>query len=240
MYKAAVVDANLIDRNRTCCLIDQYCAEHPIHVAVECFSSGADFLSAYAQQPFQLAFLEINLPDKNGMDVAREIRRMGESCQIVFVSASAEYAVESYRVRAHDYLLKPYTEDTFRSVMTLCDISLRRLNPCIEVKEGRLLRCISLENIRFTDYCNHYIQIHTIDGIVKTYMPFAAFAQLLEPFPRFLCCYRNVMVNMDWIERVDEQDFLLRSGGRAPIARSMRHECLQRYADYCFRGYRRP
>lgn len=238
MYKAAVVDAGELDRDRMRCLIDRYCAEHPIHVAVECFSCGADFLSAYEQQPFQLAFLEINLPDKNGMDVARELRRIGGYCQIVFVSASAEYAVESYRVRAHDYMLKPYSEETFLSVMSLCDVSLRRLSPCIEVKEGRLLRRISLENIRFTDYCNHYIQIHTGDGVIKTYMHFAAFSELLEPFPRFLCCYRNVMVNMDWIERVEEQDFVLRCGGRVPIARQLRHECLQQYADYCFRSCR--
>ena len=152
----------------------------------------------------------------------------------MLVSPDAYWAVESYRVRAHDYLMWPFTQAQFNEVMGLCYQTLHQRCPFIEVKEGRLTTCVLLDEIYFTDYHNHYIQIHLKERVIRTYMSFADFAERMAPHPRFLCCYRNVLVNMDQVVELDDKDFVLRDGSRVPISRSERHEIHQRYQDYSF------
>ena len=72
------------------------------------------------------------------------------------------------------------------------------------------------------------------DRVIRTYMTFPAFADLMASHPRFLCCYRNVLVNMDRVTAVDDQDFLLEDGSRVPLSRNGRQLILQRFHDYQF------
>ncbi len=65
-------------------------------------------------------------------------------------------------------------------------------------------------------------------------MPFDKFAPSLEPYSQFLWCYRNCMVNMDYIVSVGDRDFVLTDGKRIPISRAMHHEVTQAYANYMF------
>lgn len=168
------------------------------------------------------------------MQIAERIRKTDEACLLVFVTSSRQHAIESFRVRAFDYLLKPYTYEQFLDTMRLCDQKLVRFAHYIEVKEGRTFVKIHLHEIIYTDYYNHYIQIHTKKRVVRTYMPFSEFSKLLLPYPQFLCCYRNCMINMDHVDAMDETDFLMSNGEKLPIMRARRNEVRKQYADYAF------
>ena len=57
---------------------------------------------------------------------------------------------------------------------------------------------------------------------------------MLSSYPNFLWCYRNCMVNMDFIASYIDRDFILKNGETIPIAAARRREILQTYADYIF------
>ena len=102
------------------------------------------------------------------------------------------------------------------------------------MKEGYLMTRILVTDIMYVDYHNHYIQIHTSTCQIRSYMSFGEFAPMLDPYPQFLWCYRNCMVNMDYIESFDSSDFILNTGERLPIAKARKQEITQAYANYIF------
>ena len=234
MLAAAILNALPKEQEILEASLLRYLSEHTLRMEVHAYAQAKAFWEARQQRYFELVLLVVRQGEDEGINLARRLRERDQETLLLFISPDAGWAVESYRVRAHDYLLWPFGYAQFETVMNLCAQTLRRRRPFIEVKEGRLTTRVLLEDIYFTDYHNHYIQIHLRERVIRTYMSFPAFAELMSSHPRFLCCYRNVLVNMDLVADVDEQDFLLEDGSRVPLARNGRQLILQRYQDYLF------
>ena len=66
---------------------------------------------ALAQDPIHLAFLDIEMPNKNGLDLAKDLQEIYPNINIIFLTGHDKYAIEAYRIKASDYLLKPLQED---------------------------------------------------------------------------------------------------------------------------------
>ena len=167
--------------------------------------------------------------------VGEGIRRDDDQCTIIFTTSSTDFALKGYEVRALDYMLKPLrygkfcqTMDYFRSV------SQRKRSHYIEVKESRIMVKLPVDDILYTDYSNHYIQIHLQDRLVRTYMRFHDFSSLLLCYPQFICCYRNCIINMDKVTSLEKAEFVLNTGEHLPITRTLRPQIHQHYADYQF------
>ena len=154
--------------------------------------------------------------------------------QIIFTTASKEYAVKAFKVRALDYLVKPYKYEELESALDHFEEVYDKFIHYIELKEGRQYTRILIGDIMYVDYHNHYIQVHTTSNVVRSYMPFDKFSPMLKPYRQFLWCYRNCMVNMDYIDFLEDKDFVLTDGKRIPISRAMHNEVTQTYANYMF------
>ena len=84
------------------------------------FSEGAELLKSHVLLPYDLIILDILMPGLNGIQTAAALRKTDTKTPIIFLSSSEEFGVESYRVLAFDYLLKPID----RTQLTAC---LKRL-----------------------------------------------------------------------------------------------------------------
>lgn len=214
--------------------IQNYFSKLQIFRTVDAYSDGESFLECWHDKTYDLIFLDIMMGGISGVDVARKIRETDSQCLIVFVSFSTEYAIQGFEVRAMDYLVKPVSQERFDRTMELCHDELIRHIRYIEVKESRTMIKLPLHSIIYTDYYNHYIQIHTPDRVIRSYQQFDAFSPLLLCYPQFLCCYRNCIVNMDRVSAVEKNDFIMDTGERVPIIRNNRNTIYQQYADYQF------
>jgi DNA-binding LytR/AlgR family response regulator len=79
----------------------------PIVAAVECASDGHDALVKASSQPYDAIFLDVRMPDLDGLELARVLRRFAAPPQLVFVTAHDSAAVDAFELNALDYLLKP-------------------------------------------------------------------------------------------------------------------------------------
>lgn len=230
----AIVEDSGFELDQLYSYIQTYFSKRQIFRRVDTYQSGESFLEIWEKRSYDLVFLDIMMDQISGIDVARRIRETDKDCLIIFISASKEFALQGFEVRAFDYLVKPLTEERFEQTMELCRSELLKRIRYIEVKESRTMVKVPLHEIIYTDYYNHYIQIHTTDRMIRSYQQFDSFSPLLLCYPQFLCCYRNCIVNMDRIASIDKNDFIMETGERVPIIRNSRHEIYQQYADYQF------
>ena len=233
MNIALIEDSNQ-DMEQLNHLVQMYFSDRQIFRVVDTYSNGKSFLKTWPEKTYDLVFLDIMMPDMTGIDVARKIRETDSNCLIIFISASTEFALQGFEVRAFDYLLKPITQEKLERTLNLCHDELIKHVRYIEIKVSRTIIKLPLQDIIYTDYYNHYIQIHTASETIRSYQQFDSFSPLLLCYPQFLCCYRNCIVNMDLISLVDKDDFVMLTGERVPIIKNNRHAIFQQYADYQF------
>lgn len=214
--------------------LQSYLSSRQVYRVIDTYTSGEAFLENWPSKSYDLVFLDILMEGISGIEVARKIRETDSECLLIFISSSKEYALQGFEVRAFDYLLKPLSEERFQKTMDLCQNELAKHIRYIEVKESRTLVKIPLNEIIYTDYYNHYIQIHTAARLIRSYQQFDVFSPLLLCYPQFLCCYHNCIVNMDHVDSVDKHDFVMENGERVPITRGNRNSIYQQYADYQF------
>lgn len=233
IMQIAIVDDLKSERDLLGSYIVRYCQENNISLNLVKFTCGEEIL-ATKTTPFDIIFLDIYMPGLSGLETASEIRKLDTNCLLVFSTTSSDFAVKSFRVRAFDYLVKPYAYEQLAEIMSLAEKALHKSSRFIEVKESREMVKILIRDILYADYDNHYIQIHTKDNTIKTYLSFQDFAPVLLKYPQFLNCYRNCIINMDSVASLYDNDFLLKNGERIPITREKRSEIRQFYADYAF------
>ena len=231
--RIAVVDDMQSDRQQLNDCLDKYCRQAGLEYVLDSISSGEEFLKA-GDFAYNLIFLDIYMSGMTGMEAATAIREHNKDCLLIFTTTSKDFAVESYRVRAFDYLVKPYTYEQFSETMNLFDKSVVSSSRFIEVKANRMVVRIRCQDIIFADYYNHYVSIHTTGETIRTLLPFEELEAKLAPYPQFLCCNRNCLINMDKVVSVLKDGFKMPSGECLTIKRGTEKELRQRYADYLF------
>ena len=94
---------------------------------------------------------------------------------------------------------------------------------------------IPLCDIIYCDIHGHYVQIHTVNlGIQRSRMTFNELKDMLMAYPEFLQCYRGCIINMNYIDYIDDLIFFLSNGERVPLRKKHRNEILQIYSDFLF------
>lgn len=232
--RIAVIDDSSAQREQISGYINTYYSGNPKYRQIDLFESGEQFMADWNPGGFDLLFIDIFLDGMSGLEIAEAVRKADEDCLMVFTTNSREFAVRGFELRVSDYLVKPFSYEKFKDTMQYCEKSLHNHARYIEVKESRTMIKIRLDDIVFTDYFNHYIQIHTNARVIRSYMKFEVFSPCLLCYPQFLCCYRNCIVNMDRVASLEKNDFIMDTEERVPITRRNRQEIHQLYADYQF------
>jgi DNA-binding LytR/AlgR family response regulator len=101
----------------------------PIVQEVECASDGHDALVKASSQPYDAIFLDVRMPDLDGLELARVLRRFAAPPQLVFVTAHDNAAVDAFELHALDYLLKPVARRRVEE-------ALERVAAAVSVAEG--------------------------------------------------------------------------------------------------------
>ena len=107
-------------------LLEQYCADRDEELDCAMFHSPLELIRSMERGAgFDILFLDVLMPGVNGIDTASEIRAFDKAVKIIFLTSSAEFAVQSYAVGAYFYQLKPIWKESFfrlmDSVLAACE-----------------------------------------------------------------------------------------------------------------------
>lgn len=113
----AVVDDLPEDRNHLLSDLEQYGSENAFLLHLESYESGEEFFQRANPVMQDAVFLDIYMGGISGIEAAYRIKQLCPTCQIIFITATPEFAIESYAVRAFHYILNPYRYENISDVM---------------------------------------------------------------------------------------------------------------------------
>ena len=192
-------------------LLESFVAKTP-HLKLEAsFTDSVEALSWLKEHPVNLAFMDIQMPDLNGMELSH---MLPEGTKVIFTTAFKEYAFESYEVSAIDFLLKPIRYNKFIaavekaeqwfSPLTSHPSPLTSNKTSMFIRVDGELRQISFDHILFVEGMKDYVRFHLEDERLPltTHMTMKAVEDSL-PIDAFMRINRSYIVRLDKIRTVD-------------------------------------
>ncbi len=197
------------------------------------YQSGEDFLAAEKEQRFTVVFLDIYMAGANGIETAKELRKLDTDCLLVFTTTSTDHALEGFQVRAMHYLVKPFTEE---DIDRLTDELLSRVpkpDKYMDLKVNRSDIRLCYQNIIYAEHFSHMIYIHTTaKKTLATRQPFKTFTEPLKNDPRFFVCGRGVIVNLEHAADFEEASFVMDEGSRVFVSQELLKSARQTFMEF--------
>ena len=231
--RIAVCEDNEIHRDILAHFLNRYSSERSFYFSLVPYEYGRNFLYDIEEGVyFDVTFLDIYMEDTMGNEIAHKLRAMGYQGEIVFLTASPDFAIESYDVDASGYLLKPLDYGKFKMVM---DRITRNIDPSTyQIRQRTTVTKIIYHEILYIESINSKCILHSASGESYTvYKTLTAIEKELGD-RRFLRCHQSFLVNMDHIKQIGAQ-FLLSNGEIVPIrqrgVKSVRQACMNYFAS---------
>lgn len=216
----AVCDDSLEELSRISSLLEDYRRERSSLITYEAFHSALELLDSMKERRFDILLLDILMPGLSGMEVAKEIRLSNREIPLIFLTSSREFAVESYRVGAEDYIMKPARKD---EIFPILDRQLTRFaqeEDYLIVKTGNGVVKLLFSQIVYVEVTNRTIQFVLLTGEVReAYGYLSDYEDKLLSDPYFFKSHRSYLINLRQVTELDKKGLATTIGKTVPVAR---------------------
>ena len=204
--KIAICDDDKNELFRILSVLADYQTQRNIEFSYKPFDNSTELASNLLQEHYDIYLLDVVMPGLNGIELAKEIRSSDKAADIIFLTSSPEFAVESYTVKASNYLVKPVSRD--RLVEALDDIMRTRTedrDSCLVLKSSVGVHKVHMSEIIYIEALNRKIIYYLRNTSQITCVEkFASVCDQLLQHPEFLLAHRSFLVNMNYIRRISE------------------------------------
>lgn len=206
MIKIAIVDDEMLARQ----VLEEYCSKIDNFQLVLSTGNPLEFINFTQQNDLDLIFLDIEMPELNGMEV---LRAMVNPPKVILTTAYSEYALESYDYGVVDYLLKPIKIDRFLKAIhkvvasKIAAPKKERTNEALQIKHDGLPVNISFKSILYIQSFGNYLKIFTDSRmylISETLINVTAL--LSENFQR---THKSYIANLDRVTKATKTHVLI-------------------------------
>lgn len=238
MIRIAVCDDKKENLDELCGYMKEYFSQMPdMENKIYRFLSGEKLLKEMKNKRFDLYFLDVLMPDANGMEIGRTIRRTDQDAIIVYVTVSREYAFEAFGVRALQYLQKPVNKAAlFELLDTIVHILERQQSCriCIRTKEGLLN--VNVSDIMYVENIDRCAVYMLKDGTQVTGLcnrsSFEKSVRPLNEFAEFMQPHKSYFVNMHFIRNFFQKSLELDDGTVIAVSRKRFVNAKKAYLDF--------
>lgn len=215
-------------------MVGAYCRRCDLDPKLRLFASGDELLSALSQpRQFQIVFLDIYMSGRSGTETARCIRDIDRDVPILFATTSQDHGLDSFAVQAADYLVKPIRPDDVARAMDWCLGHIPEPLRCLSVlTEGERVE-IPLSTIQYIDVYGHQSCIHTGRKVVVIRRGLDDLERAVDSRD-FLRCHRSALVNMNYIQGLEGNDFRMQDNALVPISTANASHVRNQFIDWTY------
>ncbi|MBX0291286.1 LytTR family DNA-binding domain-containing protein [Hymenobacter sp. HSC-4F20] len=232
-------------RPLTCVIVDdeplalnvlaEYCAHVPFLELKGRFQEALAAVAFLQDAPVDVVFLDIHMPRLNGLQLAQLLPQPAP--RIIFTTAHAQYAAESYELPALDYLLKPVRFERFVQAAHRAHAALRpptsptpsepaeQADEVLFIRQDSRLHRVPVADLYYAEGQKEYLMLYTAAGRMLTLQSFRGLEELLPP-GRFARIHKSYFINLRHLEFV-ERNRVQVHGALLPIGETYRETFLE-------------
>ncbi len=238
MLNVCICDDDAGDAAQIRTLVECFVRKHPeFPLKIQTFFCAYDLVDHLeAKGGFDLYLLDILMPHLQGVELAERIRARGEAAEILFLTTSAEYALDAFDVAASGYLLKPINKAKFdKALLTAAHRLTWPDNPHFVLKTKEGLRKILFRELVMVESFNHDRVCTLLDGSkAVTTDTLSSLMKRLSHDPRFFSPHRAYIINLEYISALNAFSILMTTGQHVSVARTNYAALKKAYMDYLF------
>ena len=194
-------------------------------------------VSYFREKEYSIYFLDI-IMDKNGIDVAKELREVTPDVPIIFTTSSKEFAINAFKVQAYDYILKPVKKEELFSCLDKLITSMQvAVKASFNIKLNNLsIVTININEITYIEQKDRRLMFHMNDG--TSHLTTSIRGKFLEEIPfkiedyNFINCHSSFVINMNQIKSITDHFFIMKNGDNIPIAKRIEKQVVDTYTNY--------
>ncbi len=231
LFQIAVCDDENSDRDKLIQMTEAVCREEGIAAQIKGFSGAQALTEAlFGGEQFDLLLLDVLMPEKTGLELARRIREKSIMSQIVFVSSSRELAMYGYEVAAARYLGKPVEEERLREALLYCYAKRREdAELMLPVKGG--VRKAYIKDICFAEIIGRRVRVSEMQEEWESLLTMSELEELLGS-GCFIRCHQSFLVNCAHIRSLQTAYLELDNGKSIPVSKHRLKETREAFFAY--------
>lgn len=189
-----------------------------IDILLDPYKDGRSFLQAFQKRPYDLVFLDIEMPEIDGITLARMLRSLHKDVPIVFLTSHIEYALEGYEVNALRYLTKPVDLKKLKEVLSYM-VKQMQEQRTLWVKTELCEKRILIRDILYMESQNQNVLIcagkesHCVRYNLSDYEK-----ELMED--DFFRIHRGYLVSLRHVKSIGKSEVTMDNGTVLPVSRS--------------------
>lgn len=233
MIRIAVVDDDLMFLDRFEKLLLETFSKFDETIKVSMFTCGTDFQKAILRSPYNLVFLDIDLPDLSGMKIASLLRKQNIDTTLVFVSAHNQFVFESIQYKPFRFIRKSeLAHDVDDTIQGYCDQQRKSLDVVTLLTESKREQPVQLKYIMYFYSLRHDIYVVLYSGKSMRLAPRQYTLESLENELNthgFIRSHKTFLVNCKHIYKILSTKIILTDQTEIRISRGHTDEVKQKY-----------
>lgn len=231
MINIAICDDEIPECSALAKKIKDICKNLNTEVSVKQFYHAKDI--TVSNDTFDLIFLDILMPELNGMEAAKRIRKNKIKSKIIFVTVTKDYVFEAYDVEAYHYLMKPVKQDKLKNIITRAvkDMQTDENQEYLILPAGKSKRKILLKDILYIESYGRTVIFHCTKEEITDYRRIGELEHSLSD-KNFFRIHKSFIVNLEHTDTYTRKDAVLDNGDTLPIAKRRYEEFTKTMMQY--------
>ena len=185
---------------------------------IDTFDDGNRLVESFKALPYDILFLDIEMPAVDGITLAKSLRAMSEKVFIVFLTSHVEYAIEGYEVNALRYLTKPVDIDKLKEVIRYVQEKQGASCQLIIKEDGEEL-LININDVIYLESMNQNVRIVTTQGEHVIRYNIGDFEEQLKN-DGFFRSHRGYLISLAKVKKLSKNDVIMEGDVILPVSRS--------------------
>ena len=185
---------------------------------IDTFDDGRQLMESFGKAPYDLVFLDIEMPAVDGITLAKSIRSRSENVFIVFLTGHIEYALEGYEVNALRYLTKPVDIGKLKEVIRYVQEKQGSARQLIIREDGEEI-LIDIGDVIYMESMNQNVRIVSAKGEHVIRYNIGDFEEQLKN-DGFFRIHRGYLISLSKVKKLVKSDVIMEDGTALPVSRS--------------------